>query len=84
MQASALQNSFVGLTETHQDCRDDKLTPAAKHAPVQCETVQHAAEAVWSTLVHKAIQREARSKKFDEVWPQVIKGLILKGLSGVY
>ena len=84
VQARALQNSSAGLTKTDQDCREDKLPPAAKDAPSQCETVQHAAEAVWSTLAHKAVQREARSKKFDEVWPQIIKGLILKGISGVY
>lgn len=88
MQARALHNSSLGLTETvsvtEQDCQDGKLNPVVKHAPAQCEAVQHAAEAVWSALVHKAIQREARSKRFDEVWPQILEGLILKGMSGVY
>lgn len=84
VQARALQNSSVSLKQTDQDCQDDKLPPAAKDTPSPCETVQHAAEAVWSSLAHKAVQREARSKKFDEVWPQIIQGLILKGISGVY
>ncbi|KAL0045275.1 hypothetical protein WJX82_002456 [Trebouxia sp. C0006] len=63
----------------------------AKHAsnsdqevPPQQETVQHAAEAVWSDLVQRVIQQEARSKKFDEIWPRILDGLIQKGFSGVY
>ena len=84
LQARALQNNFVGFTETQQDCQHDRLTHGVKDAPSQHETVQHAAEAVWSTLVHKVIQREARSKRFDEVWPQIVHSLILKGFSGVY
>ena len=62
----------------------DKHTPKANHAPSQCETVQCAAETVWSNMMHKVLQRESRSKKFDEVWPQVLESLILKGFSGVY
>lgn len=84
VQARALHNSSLGLTETEQDCQDGKLISVVKHAPAQCETVQHAAEAVWSALVHKAIQREARSKRFDEVWPQIVEGLIFQGISGAY
>ena len=60
------------------------VTPADKEQPCQHETVQHAAEAVWSMMLHKVIQREARSKKFEEVWPQVVKSLILKGFSREY
>ena len=63
----------------------------AKHAstsdqevPPPQETVQHAAEAVWSDLVQRVIQQEARSKKFDEIWPRILDSLIQKGFSGVY
>jgi hypothetical protein len=63
----------------------------AKHAlnsdqevPPPHETVQHAAEAVWSDLVQRVIQQEARSKRFDEIWPRILDTLIQKGFSGVY
>lgn len=54
----------------------------AKEGPQR--SVQHAAENVWSTMIHKVIQQEARSKKFEEVWPHIVDKLILKGFSGVY
>ncbi|KAA6424148.1 MAG: hypothetical protein FRX49_06107 [Trebouxia sp. A1-2] len=63
----------------------------AKHAlssdqevPQPQETVQHAAEAVWSDMVQRVIQQEARSKKFDDIWPRILDSLIQKGISGVY
>ena len=66
-----------------EESENNGVTPADKEPPSQHETV-HAAEAVWSMMLHKVIQREARSKKFEEVWPQVVKSLILKGFSGEY
>lgn len=84
LQARELHCNCDGLTKTPDESEPHEVTPADKELPTQQETVQHAAEAVWSTMVHKLIQREARSKKFDEIWPQVVKSLILKGFSGVY
>ena len=67
-----------------QDSQHHKASSEAKDAHEEVETVQRAAEAVWSDMLHKVIKRDARSKRFDDIWPQVVESLIIKGFSGVY
>ena len=78
LQAKALHARPDYPAEAKHASRSDQEVP-----PPQ-ETVQHAAEAVWSDLVQRVIQQEARSKKFDEIWPRILDSLIQKGFSGVY
>ncbi len=78
LQAKALHARPDHPAEAKHASRSDQEVP-----PPQ-ETVQHAAEAVWSDLVQRVIQQEARSKKFDEIWPRILDSLIQKGFSGVY
>lgn len=78
LQAKALRTT----PDDPAEATDPPKADQERHS--QPATVQHAAEAVWSSMVHKVIQQEARSVKFDEVWPHILDSLIRKGLSGVY
>ena len=50
----------------------------------ESDTVHDIAEAVWSSMLQRVLQQEAKSKNFDELWPNILDQLILKGFSGSY
>ena len=78
LQAKVLQVGTKNPAEAKQSAKFEQDDPP------QHETVQHAADVVWSSMLQKVIQQEARSKKFDEVWPHIVDTLIRKGFTGVY
>ena len=48
------------------------------------KTLNTTVQSVWSSLVNKLVQQDLRAKKFDELWPGILDGLIMKGFAGAY
>ena len=86
MQARALHTHHqsthivkVGATPVR---RGSSIQDGPQSVQSQSDSIQDIAEDVWSSMVQKVIQQDARAKRFDEIWPSVLDKLILKGLSG--
>ena len=43
-----------------------------------------AVQSLWSGMVNKLIQQNLRAKKFDQVWPEILDEIILRGFAGTY
>ena len=57
---------------------------STKHSVFDAMGITLAVQGLWSTMVDKLVQQDLRAKKFDEIWPEILDEMVLKGFAGTY